>query len=185
MAGRFHPDSIPRFPGAYALSLLLYKPLSLEVGHLGTAYFPAGRYIYCGSALGSGGLKGRLGHYLWDGKHRNHWHIDYLLPETTLEGIYYAIIMDEANRESNSQQAVECRWSQALAALPGALIPQPGFGASDCQAACQSHLVVFPCISKVSVNGTNDPIPVDLAPTLTNSAHLSQVKITFITPKGI
>lgn len=184
MTGRINPDSIPRLPGAYALSMLLFQPLSLEVGHLGTAHFPAGRYIYCGSALGPGGLKGRLGRYLRGGKHRNHWHVDFLLPETTLEGIYYALILDEANRESNSQRAVECRWSQALAAQPGAVIPQPGFGASDCQSACQSHLVAFPSISEGSVNGANNPHRVDLAHTLTKSARLSQVKVTFITPRG-
>jgi hypothetical protein len=35
----------------------------------------------------------------------------------------------------------ECDWSQLLGSLPGILVPIPGFGASDCNSGCRSHLV--------------------------------------------
>jgi len=38
---------------------------------------------------------------------------------------------------------MECTWSQALAQLPGAHTPIPGFGSSDCQYCCAAHLVAL------------------------------------------
>ena len=38
-------------------------------------------------------------------------------------------------------QERECVWARALAGLPGALIPAPHFGASDCR--CPAHTVHF------------------------------------------
>jgi hypothetical protein len=38
---------------------------------------------------------------------------------------------------------LECGWSQALLALPGACVPAAGFGASDCCSGCPAHLVHF------------------------------------------
>ena len=57
-------NPLPASPGAYAIVLNLPYQVSLRVGRLGEAVFPAGSYIYCGSALGPGGLRSRLGRHL-------------------------------------------------------------------------------------------------------------------------
>ena len=46
-------------PGTYALLLKLDKQEKITVGKLCTFDFPAGYYLYVGSALGPGGLQAR------------------------------------------------------------------------------------------------------------------------------
>ena len=92
-------QSIPAEPGSYLLWLGLPGELELSVGQLGAFRFPAGDYLYLGSAHGPGGLRARLGRHLrGDGK--THWHIDYL-------------------REAVSVHAVG--WQKAAKGLPGRL----------------------------------------------------------------
>jgi Uri superfamily endonuclease len=127
--------SIPSDFGSYALHLNLVEAQMMQVGSLGEFNFPAGDYIYLGSALGSGGLKARLGRHLRGDGHY-HWHIDWLRASAAVIGYYYL----EANFR------LECVWSQALINCSGAGIPAPGFGASDCRASknpCAAHLVWF------------------------------------------
>lgn len=115
-------------PGTYALLLYLAAPQSTTVGALGQTRFPAGWYLYLGSALGPGGLAARLArHRRRDGK-RLHWHIDYLRALGTLAEIW----------THTSERRQECRWARAAARLPGARVVGPGFGASDCR--CVTHL---------------------------------------------
>ncbi len=113
--------------GTYALILLLKHKKEITVGKLGTFAFPAGYYLYVGSALGPGGLKARLA------RHRRHkklrWHIDYLLEHAELIEVWSTVSPDR----------LECLWAQAAQELPGSKIPVPGFGSSDCR--CSSHLV--------------------------------------------
>ena len=47
-------------PGTYALLLKLNNRERITVGKLGAFDFPAGYYLYMGSALGPGGLRARL-----------------------------------------------------------------------------------------------------------------------------
>jgi Uri superfamily endonuclease len=119
-------------PGCYSLVFTLQKKTRIRVGRLGTANFPSGIYIYTGSALG--GLKSRLRCHLCRRK-KLRWHIDYLLnsPAISFENI---LIYPATPGE-------ECRQNQRIAALPGARIVMPRFGASDCTAGCASHLVFF------------------------------------------
>jgi len=125
-------DGLPALPGSYALGLRLpYDPL-LQVGGLGQFRFSGGDYVYLGSALGSGGLRARLGRHLC-GDGRLRWHIDTLRTAAQVLGFHYVI----------SPFSLECRWTQALAALPGASVPIPGFGASDCRSGCRAHLIFF------------------------------------------
>lgn len=138
---------LPRFPGTYALFLHLPASRQLRVGALGELFFRAGDYVYLGSACGPGGLRARLGRHLrGDGTCR--WHVDYLRKITEASGYCYLITGQEVQKLSRRCQGpghekLECRWSQALAALPGASIPIPGFGASDCHVGCRAHLVAF------------------------------------------
>jgi Uri superfamily endonuclease len=119
--------------GSYILVLRLDHAIDdLQVGRLGRFHFPAGYYLYVGSAFGSGGLAARLGHHARSDHARPHWHIDYLRAHARLF---------EAWTVSSSQR-MECRWCAALAAEPGVSIPAPGFGSRD--TGCASHLFYLP-----------------------------------------
>lgn len=120
----------PAAPGDYVLWLALDRPFRLSIGRLGAFDFPAGRYAYVGSARGPGGLSGRLKHHLAPVA-RPHWHADYLRAAATLEDVWWLA----------GDQPLEHRWAAALAELPGAEMPAPRFGASDCR--CPSHLYRF------------------------------------------
>jgi Uri superfamily endonuclease len=119
--------------GSYILVLQLDHAIDdLQVGKLGSFRFPAGYYLYVGSAFGSGGLAARLSHHERREKLRLHWHIDYLRAHAYL---------CEAWTVSGPER-MECRWCAALAAEPGVSIPVPGFGSRD--TGCPSHLFYLP-----------------------------------------
>ena len=126
-------DELPAQPGSYALILGLTEARVLQVGQLGRFAFPAGIYIYLGSARGPGGIQSRLGRHL-SGGGQPHWHIDYLREATEIRGYGY---VQEAGTP------LECAWSQKLVALPNTRIAVPGFGASDCHTGCPAHLIYF------------------------------------------
>lgn len=122
--------ALPSDPGSYALRLRLPAAASCVVGRLGLVIFPAGEYIYLGSARGPGGIRARLQHHFREvGK--PHWHLDALRPFAEITGGWYAI----------DPGPLECEWSQALGVLPGVTVPVPGFGASDCKRGCPAHLL--------------------------------------------
>jgi Uri superfamily endonuclease len=125
----------PQFPiekGTYALLFSMPSTCRLKVGRLGLFDFRAGMLVYLGSALGSGGLGARLRHH-WRSAAAPHWHADYLQPAARLAGACWTI----------TDRRLECVWSRRLASLPGAFIPVPGFGSSDCRNDCPAHLVGF------------------------------------------
>ncbi len=125
-------NDIPSKPGSYALLLILKEPVCLAVGRLGEFVFPAGDYLYLGSAHGPGGLRARLCHHARVAA-CPHWHLDWLRPHAVLAGCWY----------STDGSSLECTWSQSLLHLPGATIPARGFGAADCRCGCAAHLVAF------------------------------------------
>lgn len=116
-------------PGSYALLLELAEPARIAIGRLGMFDFPAGGYVYTGSAHGAGGLAARVGRHLRGGGALR-WHVDYLRVHTAARGVVGA-----AGR-------LECIWAQRLVAQGGRVIAA-GFGASDCRAGCRAHLVYF------------------------------------------
>lgn len=126
---------IPADPGVYVLHLRLSQDRRLAIGRLGVFDFPAGEYLYVGSARGPGGLRARLGRHL-EGNRALHWHIDYLRAAAEVCGFAYSVLAIPG-----SQPALECRWAQRLAGLPGFRPPVPGFGAGDCRNGCRAHLV--------------------------------------------
>jgi len=108
----------------------------ITVGKLGTVTFPAGYYLYVGSALGPGGLEARLARHrpsTSSGQRRCdkklHWHIDYLLEHAQLVEVWSAATEDK----------LECLWAQVARELPDSEVTVPGFGSSDCR--CPSHLI--------------------------------------------
>jgi Uri superfamily endonuclease len=126
---------LPKTKGAYALHLHVASPSDIQIGRLGRFSFPAGDYIYLGSALGPGGLAARINRHVRGDGHL-HWHIDYLREKAVLIGFCYF----------ETEQRLECLWSQTLASLPQACIPVLHFGNSDCKIrgrSCAAHLVSF------------------------------------------
>ena len=119
--------NLPPRAGTYVLVLHLAQPARLRIGKLGRFDFPAGWYLYVGSARGPGGLAARVGRHLRSSP-KPHWHIDYLRRAASVEEVWWQA--GKARRE--------CAWSQAIGARPGAEIIAPGFGASDCE--CETHL---------------------------------------------
>jgi len=117
--------------GTYVLALWLDAGCCLAVGGLGRHRFPAGWYLYVGSARGPGGLRARLErhHRRLGPDKRAHWHVDYLREWGTWGGAWIR----------PSGERLECTWARELARLPGASVVVPQFGASDCR--CAAHLV--------------------------------------------
>ena len=124
---------IPAKPGSYALWLRLSCAMELQIGRFGQCQFPAGNYLYLGSARGSGGLRARLNHHFNIAAHP-HWHVDYLRKHAEIRGAFFAVV----------EKPLECIWSQALAQQKGFSVPVSGFGASDCRSTCPAHLVLLP-----------------------------------------
>lgn len=122
---------LPHVKGTYLLLVLLPCPMRLQVGRLGTFDLSAGHYAYAGSALGPGGLAARVARHL-NPSRRQHWHIDRLLNIGKPQAVWYVEL----------PVRLECAWARAVAALPGASLPVPRFGASDCR--CPAHLIGLP-----------------------------------------
>ncbi|MGI9308311.1 MAG: GIY-YIG nuclease family protein [Gammaproteobacteria bacterium] len=117
-------------PGIYSLEFVYSgRPRSVAIGKQGELRLQAGTYLYSGSAFGPGGLGGRLKHHL----HRAsplRWHVDYLKQHCKL------VRISVAHHDRESEHA----WVRHQIGLPGAGIPLPGFGSSDCP-QCPAHLV--------------------------------------------
>lgn len=111
--------------GIYCLLIKNSNEQSISVGALGNVTFPAGYYIYVGSALGSGGLSRVSRHirFFREQYRKPKWHIDYLMMNTVLEKTFC----------TETDERLECVLS---AAVGGACVPR--FGCSDCD--CVSHL---------------------------------------------
>jgi len=114
--------SYPEDHVSYQLHIRVRGNVRIVAGALGSCNFPAGHYVYTGSARRN--LGARVARHLSDSK-KLRWHIDYLLAHPEVE-----ILRVETSA------IPECRWNQQLAGS----IPLPGFGASDCRRHCGSHL---------------------------------------------
>lgn len=115
-------------PGIYHLLIYLSQDTTVEVAKLGRFHFPAGYYVYTGSALR--GLESRVARHLQREK-RLHWHIDYLLR--------YGCIIDVVTYQTTER--LECDFNKKILSLPNSKILVKGFGSSDCR--CPSHLIYF------------------------------------------
>jgi Uri superfamily endonuclease len=109
-------------PISYQLLIDVPAAVRIAVGKLGEFEFPAGTYVYTGSARRN--LEARLARHLRAEKSLR-WHIDYLL---AAPGVRIRRVV----RSSRD----ECGLSQSS----GGAVRVPGFGASDCTAGCGAHL---------------------------------------------
>jgi Uri superfamily endonuclease len=122
--------ALPHVKGCYLLVLCLSTAQQIRVGKLGELTFQAGFYLYVGSALGAGGIAGRLKHHLTSQK--RHWHIDFLKSKAVLQEIWYR----------GTEWGGECQWATELSKFSQLSCPHVGFGASDCR--CVAHLFYCP-----------------------------------------
>ena len=125
-------DDLPARPGAYWLALCLPRPTVVAAGPGPHRVWPAGLYLYAGSARGPGGVRARLGRHL-RGQGRGPWHID------ALRAVAAPVAWGWTTLPAVGPRPWECLWAQAWLAQAGAFVPQPGFGASDCRHGCPSH----------------------------------------------
>jgi Uri superfamily endonuclease len=120
-------DIIPAVPGAYVLAIELSEQVAVSLCRKPSALLCPGRYLYCGSAKGLGGLRGRLARHMRRGKSVR-WHIDLLTEAGTVLGAWTFLGGDE------------CDLVTGLSHLPIAI---KGFGSTDCR-RCTSHLLRWP-----------------------------------------
>lgn len=121
---------LPDCAGAYVLAIALPATLRMTISRRadrGAAVLPAGRYLYCGSARGPGGLRARIARHLRRRKTLR-WHVDRLTTRGRVIAVWAIPDGDE------------CALVASLAGLP---VPLPGFGSSDCR-GCASHLLAWP-----------------------------------------
>lgn len=121
-------ELLPALPGAYELFVELSGPLEM-IFRGRPLKLPAGRYVYCGSARGPGGMAARVA------RHRKReksvrWHIDRL---TTV-----APVVGAAEFPGGNECALVASWLGR-----GAHAVVPGFGSSDCR-HCTAHLLLLP-----------------------------------------
>lgn len=106
----------------YQLHIRLRRARTLQIGRLGRFDFPAGNYVYTGSAKRN--IEARVRRHQAQSK-KLRWHIDYLLadPDAEITGVE---LFDQS----------EC----ALNRRTKGSIPVARFGASDCRRGCGAHL---------------------------------------------
>ena len=106
----------------YQLSIHLKNKVTLTIGKLGSFEFPAGHYIYTGSAKSN--IEARIRRHLSQRKSLK-WHIDYLLNSKEA-------CITKVERFTESECAVNQKTKGSI------LIKQ--LGATDCKNGCGSHL---------------------------------------------
>ena len=107
---------------SYQLFIIVTKEIELKVGKLGKCIFPIGSYVYTGSAKKN--IDKRIERHL--SKKKNlHWHIDYLLNSDAVQII-----------NIKKSRMTECSLNKKT---KGTIIIN-GFGSSDCDLDCKSHL---------------------------------------------
>lgn len=125
-------------------NLIIFLPSSREI-NIGKKrlFFPEGYYVYTGSAHQN--LQSRIKRHLSSNK-KFHWHIDYLLEFAKIEEVRIHLFkhpLSPLKDENFGKIKKECLINQKVKNLKGAKIIHRGFGSSDCQHGCLSHLIYF------------------------------------------
>lgn len=119
--------------GSYFLVIKLRRGQEVKIGSLGVFHFPAGYYVYTGSAMKN--LHGRVARHQRRRNKRLWWHIDFLLDNR------FTVLKDTILCPSHERQ--ECLINQEIQKLGGGEIIARRFGASDCKSGCRNHLMFF------------------------------------------
>lgn len=109
----------------YMIQCYLPEEKKITVGKLGTFFFPAGHYIYVGSAKRN--IQARVNRHLKIEK-KLHWHFDYFRPYVQVVKV-----------ETFDGEIGECTLFQKLAIERKGTLLVKGFGSSDCR--CHTHLM--------------------------------------------
>jgi len=117
---------LPPIGGAYAIVIETRRPADMTLRGVNLRLSP-GRYLYCGSARGPGGIRARVGRHLRKSKAQR-WHVDRL---TGIGRVCGVIVAPDGS---------ECALFARFSGLKGAEVPAPGFGSSDCR-RCAAHLL--------------------------------------------
>lgn len=112
--------------GAYLVLLRLARRRRIGTGALGPVLYPAGWYLYAGSAMANLGKRIERHRRL---RKRKHWHIDHLREEARFVEAW----------AFRSPRREECALARAAARIAAEALPR--FGSSDCR--CPSHLFRF------------------------------------------
>ena len=107
---------------SYQLLIRLGKSSEIYIGIRGRFRFPAGEYLFTGSAKIN--MDSRIERHR-SKKKKKHWHIDYFLDSTNTEIVAVEKFILE-----------ECKLNQQV----DGIIIAPGFGSSDCRKKCGAHL---------------------------------------------
>lgn len=110
--------------GSYLLLMRLNETCHIPIGSLGEIEFPAGHYVYIGSAMKN--LTARVTRHQRRRK-TMHWHVDYLRQYAS----------DVVPLPIRSSKRLECELAASFGQLLKPVVP--GFGSSDCQ--CDTHLL--------------------------------------------
>lgn len=113
--------------GTYFLITRLEKTRIIKIGRKDLREFPAGYYVYVGSAMNN--LDKRIGRHLSKVK-CFHWHIDWLLAHSCIAKV----------KRIESEKRLECTMSRTVQRYSLKTVMQ-GFGSSDCR--CDTHLHYF------------------------------------------
>ena len=122
-----HSHDLKPDPGSYTLIMRSQVNQTIQVGKTKSLELQPGYYIYCGSAMGSGGIRARVSRHLKVNKNK-HWHIDSLLDWCDVLEVWLCYT------SINFEHA----WSELLGKVMDSGTKAFRFGASDC--TCQSHL---------------------------------------------
>ena len=122
----------PPREGCYQLVIELRKAVRLGHPRFNEGCFPAGFFIYTGSARRN--LLQRIARHLAT-KQKKRWHIDYLLASP------HAKILDVIIFPGREQG--ECVANAEVGRMAGAVVVRNGFGSSDCRGSCGAHLYWF------------------------------------------
>lgn len=117
----------------------LAQEIYCRIGKAGCAAFPAGDYLYFGTAFGPGGLRARIKRHLRMEK-KKFWHFDYIREFITPKAIFYSLEND-----------LECEWCQAVLYVINVRIPMPAFGAKDCRRGCPAHFLLLESLVSLSI----------------------------------
>ena len=123
---------------SYQLLIKVTKDIDLKVGKLGRFIFPVGSYVYTGSAKTN--IDKRIERH-FSRKKKLHWHIDYLLNNDAVKII-----------DIKKSEMIECSLNKKTC---GTIIIR-GFGSSDCNLCCGSHLKYLGdyALAELSANAT-------------------------------
>jgi Uri superfamily endonuclease len=124
--------------GVYCLIIRLVRKQCIDIGKLGAFDFPAGFYVYVGSAQNN--LKLRIERHLRQKKNL-HWHIDYLLRHGKIISV----------SPYEGAKHMECVLNRKVGGIKNAAIPVMGFGSSDC--LCDAHLHFFRKNPETEISG--------------------------------